>query len=136
MRLFLGALLVLLCIDNARAQNFYLVCRYERTVEADGKSGPTTGEMSVHIQFVRPIGQANNVVIRTSKAPCYEFIGNGDDMRIEGACERVLQLNRPTRMSKDLTIDRVSGAFEEIYRLGESGGLVHYGRCSVTSKLF
>jgi hypothetical protein len=106
-------------------------------MDSEGKSGLTSGEMSVTINFMLPIGKPKNILIKTSKAPCYEFLGDASDLRIEGTCNRVIQFNSPTKYLQELTIDRVNGRFEQMIQYGEKGGaLIHYGRCLSVKKMF
>jgi hypothetical protein len=75
------AIVLMLLATSAYAQELTVICKYERSVN-DGKISGTSGEMSVNVLFMLPIGTPNNLKIETTKAPCYEFVGDGDDMRI------------------------------------------------------
>jgi hypothetical protein len=92
MRLITGISSLLILGANAAfaQEEIYLTCTYERTVENDGKVGATSGEMSVSVRFMLPLGKPKNLLIKTTKAPCYEFIGDGSEIRIEGTCNRVV----------------------------------------------
>lgn len=110
----------------ARGQEISAVCKYEYTIDDQGKKGGTTGEFSLKAIYMLPVGQPLNVQVRTTKAPCYEFLANGDDMQISGTCTRAIQ---NMKMSYFYKIDRVSGAFEQHFSINDKGGLVHYGHC-------
>ncbi|WLA65574.1 hypothetical protein [Bradyrhizobium diazoefficiens] len=94
--------------------------------------------MSVLVTFMLPVGAPKNVQIKTSKAPCYEFLGEGDEMKIEGSCVRFLKngTGPQMKMATTLTIDRHSGAFEQIVQFNDKGGLVHTGHCIPAKKMF
>jgi len=121
--------------SSACAQELTVLCRYEQTIDGAGKSSPTSGEMSVSATFIHPVGTPKNLKITTSKAPCYDFVGDGDDMKIGGTCIRFIEDGK-MKMQRTLKIDRVSGAFEEIVQFNDKGGLVHMGHCLAASRKF
>lgn len=134
----LFAAILLVVSFSASAQEISIVCKYERTIDDAGKSSPTTGEFSVNVAYMLPSGKPKNLRIRTTKAPCFEFLGDGDDMKIEGSCVRYIENgNAPKlKMTTMLAIDRLSGAFEQIVQFNDKGGLVHNGHCAAVSKRF
>jgi hypothetical protein len=137
MRALIIAVCCLWTSASGAQDEIHLTCYFERSVDSEGKSGPTSGEMSVIVTFMLPIGKPKNILIKTSKAPCYEFLGDASDLRIEGTCDRFIQLKSPMKYMQELTIDRVNGRFEQMIQLGENGGaLVHHGRCSSVKKMF
>lgn len=113
----------------AAAQEITAVCTYERSVDDTGKSTATAGTFSAKIVYMLPIGQPLNVQVRTTKAPCFDFLATGDEMAIRGVCVRELTTDK-FKMEHRFTFDRISGTFEEIVRFNDKGGLVHYGRCA------
>jgi hypothetical protein len=137
MRAICGIVLLLLA-TSAYAQELTVICKYERSVDDDGKIGGTSGEMSVSVLFILPIGTSNNLKIKTTKSPCYEFVGDGDDMKIRGECLRYLGngMAPKTKMLTTLKIDRVSGAFEQIVQFNDKGGLTHMGHCTPAARMF
>ena len=136
-RAFFAAFFVVVA-SSAHAQEFSAVCRYETSIDDAGKSSPTHGEMSVSVSFMLPVGTPKNLQIKTTKAPCYEFLGDGDDMKIEGSCVRFLQSGPGPQMKMTtlLKIDRVSGAFEQTVSFNDRGGLVHVGHCVPARRMF
>jgi hypothetical protein len=131
------AIVLMLLATSAYAQELTVICKYERSVD-DGKISGTSGEMSVNVLFMLPIGTPNNLKIKTTKAPCYEFVGDGDDMKIRGVCLRYLGNGTAPKMKMltVLKIDRVSGAFEEIVQFNDKGGLTHMGHCTPAIRMF
>ena len=83
------AIVLMLLATSAYAQELTVICKYERSVD-DGEDqrdlGGDVGQRPIHL----PIGTPNNLKIKTTKTPCYEFVGDGDDMRIRGVCLRYL----------------------------------------------
>lgn len=110
----------------AFAQEISAVCKYEYTIDDQGQKSGTTGDFSLKATYMLPPGQALNVQVRTTKAPCYEFLASGDDMRISGTCSRAVQNMKMVYVYK---IDRMSGAFEEHFSIDDKAGIVHYGHC-------
>ncbi|SFV01106.1 hypothetical protein [Bradyrhizobium arachidis] len=110
----------------AHAQEISAVCKYEFTVDDQGQKSGTSGDFSLKATYMLPPGQPLNVQVRTTKAPCYEFLANGDDMRISGTCARAVQNMKMVYVYK---IDRISGAFEEHFSVNDRAGIVHYGHC-------
>jgi hypothetical protein len=138
MRVLVAVAMLALSSVFSWAQELTVVCKFERTFDDMGKSSPTTGQMSVSITYMSPAGKPKNVKIKTSKAPCYEFVGDGDDMKIEGTCTRFIE-NGPgpkTKMTSMLAIDRVRGSFEQIIQFNDKGGMVHNGQCAQATRAF
>lgn len=128
-------LAVLLISTLAQAQQFNAVCKYEYSIEDTGKRSSTEGQFSVSFEFMLPAGKPKNVQFKTTKAPCFDFIGDGDDMKVEGTCIRYID-NGKMKLTNIFTIDRVSGRLEHIFQVNDKAGLVHYGRCVPVSKAF
>jgi hypothetical protein len=73
------ALALCLVSSSVLAEDVMVFCKYESSIDDTGKSGPTSGEVLVSFTFVLPAEKPKNVRIRTNKAPCSEFLGEGDD---------------------------------------------------------
>ena len=59
-------------------------------------------------------------------------------MKVEGTCVRDLENGTGPKMTMttNLTIDRVSGAFQQMVQFNDKPGLVHIGRCAASKKAF
>lgn len=55
-----------------------------------------------------------------------------------GSCVRYLDNGNGPKMKMTtlLTIDRLSGAFEQMVQFNDKAGFVHNGRCAAAMKLF
>ncbi|MEY9884973.1 hypothetical protein [Bradyrhizobium sp. USDA 329] len=127
MRVYLISLMCPLIATVAQAQEISAICRYEYSIDDQGKKSDTAGEFSLKATYMLPAGKPLNVQLRTTKAPCFDFLATGDDMRIEGGCVRMLE---KMKVYHRFTIDRVSGSFEESVQFNDKAGLIHYGRCT------
>jgi hypothetical protein len=118
------------------AEDAIVFCKYENSIDDKGKSGPTSGEVLVSFTFVRPAGKPKNVRIRTNKPPCSEFIGMGNDAKIEGTCIAAVvnSAGAKVRMTRTLSLNRTSGAFQEKVQFDARGSIVHTGQCTSTDK--
>lgn len=118
---------------TAQAQErIELACKFAYSIDDEGKQSPTSGEMSVIISFAT----SNRVSIQTNKAPCFQFPGVANEMQIEGVCVRTIQLSTPTKAKYELTVDRLTGAFQQMVNFNDKPGLIHYGRCARASRVF
>jgi len=134
----IGAVVLAMLSSAAAAQELTVVCRYEHTTDDAGKISPTIGEFSAVVTYMLPIGRPKNLHFRTTKAPCYDFIGDGDEIKVEGTCVRFLEAGNGSKMkmTTNLTIDRVSGAFQQMVQFNDKPGLIHNGRCTAAKKAF
>jgi len=132
------ALALCLISTSVFAEDAIVFCKYENSIDDKGKSGPTSGEVLVSFTFVLPVGKPKNVRIRTNKPPCSEFIGKGDDAKIEGTCISAVvnSAGAKARMTRTLSLDRTSGAFQEKVQFDGKGSIVHTGQCTLANKKF
>jgi hypothetical protein len=129
-------LATLLCLTSscAQAQELAAVCKYSYSVDDSGTRSSTSGQFSMKAIYMLPVGNPLNVQLRTTKAPCLDFLATGDDMVIQGGCIRMLQTN--LKVIHRFTFDRVSGAFQESVSFNDKGELTHYGTCVSAKPLF
>ena len=106
-----------------------LICKYSHTIDENGKSSRTSGEDLVTVHFT----DSGDAYIKVGVLGAV-FIGTISDEEIYG--ETTYSIKAQTYY-QTLTINRYTGAFQNTFRVNESGGLIHYGNCkSVTEKKF
>lgn len=130
----LGLVVVLLPVV-ANAQELAAVCSYDYSINDAGQRSATSGGFSMKAAYMLPVGKPLNVQVRTTKAPCFDFLATGDDMMIQGGCVRMIDGGK-LKLFHRFTFDRVSGSFEESVSYNDKSGLVHYGRCNPAKPVF
>jgi hypothetical protein len=132
------AIALALCLISTAvfAEDAIVFCKNENSIDDKGKSGPTSGEVLVSFSFIRRVGKPKNVRIRTNKPPCSEFIGKGNDAKIEGTCIAAVvnSAGAKVKMTRTLSLDRTSGAFQEKVQFDARGSIVHTGQCTSANK--
>lgn len=111
------------------AETIRLICAFTYSVEADGKSSPTSGESLFTVNY----GADGKATIKRQGLGA-EFTGTVSEEEITGETHYKLQ---ETMIDQVLTINRFTGELSLTFSANGRGELVHYGRCKVaTHQLF
>jgi hypothetical protein len=122
----------------AQSGDIDLTCRYDRTLKLeDNTIGLTSGGFSAQLMMQFGSGAEGPVIMKTTKTGCPTMRGWGNALSVETECAvSIGPADQPTDMHHRLSIDRLSGQFEEHFSINKKAGLIHYGRCTVSKRVF
>jgi hypothetical protein len=116
-------------IESYADQNtLRLICKYSHTVDADGKSTPSSGEDLITVNY-----SDNGEAIIIKQGLGAEFKGTISDEKIYGKTEYKMS---ELKIQQTILINRYTGACEITFEVvgSSQSGLIHYGTCEPVSK--
>jgi hypothetical protein len=136
----LAVALVVLASSGGAQSPLTLDCRYRSTLDtATLKTDGTSGGFSALVRFEESAPGRPAVIIETTKSgPCNVYGGAPSALEISGRCETELKQSDGSlfKIERFISINRVSGTFEEHVTMNRKGGLIHYGQCTAAQRQF
>jgi hypothetical protein len=136
MRVYLVAITATMLSLPAAAQQFTATCKYEGPNNNNAPAN-TRGEISISVTFRSPNGP-KNVHFKTTFAPCFDFVANGDDLKVEGSCAHdITDPTGPTRRRTwTFVLDRVTGMLQQTPQTDDLRQTPYYARCVKAEPIF
>ncbi|CAN0466610.1 unnamed protein product [Phaeothamnion confervicola] len=135
MRVLIGGALCALA-SLAEAQEFSAICKFERSEDYGRAVQAPIGEMSISITY-KSANPPQNVIIKTTKPPCLDFVGDGDELKVSGVCTQFPTSDSGRyKYTIAFTFDRLTGAFQQLVQQNDVGRLIHHGRCTPATRVF